>query len=486
MTYCDPIIGEGAAVSALVPTLAPPWQKLPINPLAAPDPARAKAAPGIELPKGTWFDEAYDLHDPEGDALTTAVLAFLPSPKRSDHRANLYCLTRSILANALRCHFHRDPPLVAFTSGAGQPYYQTTPKWLNAEAMRRTIKLLADAGLVTDTTGVWGQASSTYSATAALLELTSQLGIEIDSLMAHRLRPERLVRLYRQKSGNSSPMAFIPTEETEYWTAQLAEYNAFIAGQNIALALSAAEEQQWVARWNAKRHRDREGRAIPRPAVIRPELIQTDLHRCFNNGWNEWFMEGGRLYGGWWINTPGELRKKITINDRSVIEADYSGSQIRLLYLERGIAYRDDPYELEALIAHARASDLPDDHYRDAVKAMMQALINGESKKRLELAPLDDGFSYDPFEPLAVRRMIEEKHTAIADDFGTGVGLHLQRKDSDLALTIIVNLMQQGIVALPVHDSFIVAQEHQEILIGEMEIAYRKMFKGYSPLIDVK
>lgn len=487
MTYYDPTIGQGAASAAS----AKPCQNLSIPAKSAVNPASAKAVPEAELPWGTWFDETYDFRDPVGDAFTASILDSLTAheirlrkrKRRSKDAYNHCVITRCILANAMRCHFHRDPPLVAYTTGAGQAYYKTSPQWLNAEAMRRTLELLEAAGLVTVTTGKWGEASSTYAATPALLEIAAHHGITVESLIAHRLRPERLVRLYGQKSGNSSLVAFKPTDETEYWAALLVEYNAFIAGQGISLALSAAEEKQWVNRWNAKRQDD--GRAVLRPKATRPELIRTDLHRSFNNGWNDSFMEGGRLYGAWWVNTPSDLRKKITINGQPVIEADYSCCQPRMLYHLRGLDCLDDCYALEPLIAHARASSLPEDHYREPVKAMMQALINGNSRDKLELAPLKDGYCYDPFEPLAVRTMIENKHPRIKDDFGSGVGLHLQRTDSDLALTVITNLMRQGIVALPVHDSFIVTEEHQGRLIEEMTTAYRKMIKGYSPEIKV-
>lgn len=486
--YYDLTIGQGAAVPASAQT--PPSQTQSISDDAKVNHASENAATGAELPWGTWFDDAYDFRDPEGDAVTTAVLncvAVIETRKRrrrAKDAENYYRITRSILANALRCHYFRDPQCVAFTSGAEQQYYKSTPAWLNGEAMKRTLCLLENAGLVTLTTGRWQEASSTYVATPALLEIAAQHDITVDSLKAERLRPERLVRLYRQKSGNSSLVAFKVTEETEYWTIILTDYNAFIAQQDISLALSAAEQKRWVARWNARRE-EGGGGAFLRPKVIRPELIQTDLHRCFNNGWNECFMEGGRLYGAWWVNTPGHLRKKITINGQPVIEADFAGCQPRMLYHDRNIDYREDPYELELLTDYARSVGLPDDHYRDAVKMMMQALINGRSSDKLELAPLKYGYSYDPFDPLEVRQMIEEKHKCIKDDFGTAIGLNLQRKDSDLALTIITNLMRRGIAALPVHDSFIVAEEHQHILIEEMDAAYRKAFKGYSPIVKV-
>lgn len=47
-----------------------------------------------------------------------------------------------------------------------------------------------------------------------------------------------------------------------------------------------------------------------------------------------------------------------------------------------------------------------------------------------------------------------DRHTARV--FGTGAGLRLQRKDSDLALAIVTALREDGVSALPSYDLFIV------------------------------
>jgi hypothetical protein len=78
--------------------------------------------------------------------------------------------------------------------------------------------------------------------------------------------------------------------------------------------------------------------------------------------------------------------------------------------------------------------------------------------------------------------MIEKAHPEIADAFGGGSGLRLQRADSDLALSIISNLMETGILALPVHDSFLVENENKDQLMIEMNNCYFNKF-GFYPII---
>lgn len=78
--------------------------------------------------------------------------------------------------------------------------------------------------------------------------------------------------------------------------------------------------------------------------------------------------------------------------------------------------------------------------------------------------------------------MIEQKHESIIDAFGTGAGLRLQRRDSDLALDIITNMRKRGITALPVHDSFIAPKSNEIALRAEMKATYKEAFSFY-PII---
>ena len=146
-----------------------------------------------------------------------------------------------------------------------------------------------------------------------------------------------------------------------------------------------------------------------------------------------------------------------------------------MLYHERGLAYEGDPYRLDAIASYEEERGLQPGYFREGVKAMTQALINGRSDGKPEQIRFTNGFSFKPFSRPEVRRMIEEKHQSIVDTFGTGAGLRLQRKDADLALAIITDLRQQGIPALPIHDSFIVAEGSKDKLLSSMRGRYREM-----------
>ena len=66
-----------------------------------------------------------------------------------------------------------------------------------------------------------------------------------------------------------------------------------------------------------------------------------------------------------------------------------------------------------------------------------------------------------------VRHELKKHNEAIAHHLCKGVGLRLQRIDSDLVMSVLNRLTERGVPCLPVHDSFIVAKEDHEGLLKE-------------------
>ena len=425
--------------------------------------------------KGTWFDEGYDLREPVGTAFTMAVLEAIAAVdniknKRSDERQrNHETIVRKLIANAIRCTIYHAPALVAFQRRASA--YKRKPTWLNGKAMRRTTDLLSNAGLIELYIGFEGVASSSFTATPALLLMAVEAGVTDDSLI-YRMPDDRLLRL-RAGNRETDLIPFELNEEKQAWAAKLRDYNAFLAEQDIDIDLSDDEMAQFLVQLN----NDRSKGKLP---YTKPELLRKCLYRQFNNGS---FEDGGRLYGGWWINCPKTLRHEIIINRRRTVELDFSGCLIHMPYHLDGIDYRDDPYWLEALAACEQKYGLSEDYFRDPNKRMMQALINGTEGKHNERIRMPNKQTYLPyFSRIEVANMLMEKHAPIAHHFFTGAGVKLQRLESDIALDIITNMRKKGIVCLPIHDSFLVAAEYEDELRNEMNQSYRNQI-GYDPII---
>ena len=441
-------------------------------------PSRLAGRDSIVLPKarkGTWFDEGYDFREPAGTTFTTTVLAAIAAvDTRRNKRSvagqyNHEKIVRKLIANAVRCTSFHSPALLAVQLRASA--YMGKPTWLNGKAMARTTTLLADAGLIELFKGRHGAAATTLAASPALLFMALDAGAT-EQALTYRMPGDRIVRL-RAGNRETELVAFDLNIERQAWKDRLFDYNQFLAQQDIGVALSADEMNQLTVRMNMERSKGK----LP---YVKPELLRKCLYRQFNNNS---FDEGGRLYGGWWINCPKELRPKITINGKSTVELDYSGCLIRMLYHLDNIDYRDDPYRLAPLADCEEAHGLGKDYFRDPVKLMMQALINGQEGKRNERIRMPNKQTFRPyFSRIEVDEMLKEKHAPIAHKFHSEAGIKLQRRESDIALDIIGNLKAKGIVCLPVHDSFIVDAKREDELKSEMNSVYKSMI-GYDPII---
>ena len=76
----------------------------------------------------------------------------------------------------------------------------------------------------------------------------------------------------------------------------------------------------------------------------------------------------------------------------------------------------------------------------------------------------------------------KEAHHPIAKYINTGKGRELQNLDSHITEIILVNLMNENIPVLPVHDSYIVEEAYQGILAEKMVEAYEEVM-GFMPVI---
>lgn len=165
------------------------------------------------------------------------------------------------------------------------------------------------------------------------------------------------------------------------------------------------------------------------------------LHRVFNRCS---FSLGGRFFGVWWQNIPSEFRADISINGIGTIELDYPYLHPSLLYLEAGRQMHGDPYDL---------AGWP----RRVVKIAFNALVNADTPQAaLRAIAKEIGGEGAHAEARTLVREIEARHPAIAHMFGSGAGLNLMRRDSDMTESIQLRLARKGIISLPIHDSYIV------------------------------
>jgi hypothetical protein len=212
------------------------------------------------------------------------------------------------------------------------------------------------------------------------------------------------------------------------------------------------------------------------PSEMLPKGIdwgRISLHRVFNNGS---FEEGGRFYGGWWQEMPKEVRKHIEIDGEGTVELDYSGMHLRMLYAKKRLDFIGDPYSI-----YTDSSSM-----RPLCKLILLVALNASSLKNA-VAAIRKKMNLDPSLPRVenLKQCVKDfvgHHSPVSEFFFTGIGVRLQNIDAQIAERVMLELTGDSIPVLPIHDSFICAGQHRNLLKGSMIRHYRDIV-GYHPVI---
>lgn len=207
------------------------------------------------------------------------------------------------------------------------------------------------------------------------------------------------------------------------------------------------------------------------------DLTATSIYRAFKGDWRS----GGRFYGGWWMSFPRSLRPHITINEEPVVELDYGSLHPLLLFRRAGLDLYFDPYEVPPWRGRPM---------RELGKRTFNRLLNrsvSEQAKRLGLRAANGDRSVLPkgIKFASYRDSLIWQLRDIEQWFGTGEGIRLQYRDSELALAVMAEMEAKAVPILPIHDSFIVPAPHEEELRLAMLDAFFSRY-GDVPLIDKK
>ena len=189
------------------------------------------------------------------------------------------------------------------------------------------------------------------------------------------------------------------------------------------------------------------------------------VRRVFNNG--SW-LEGGRLFGGFWERMRREDRFRLLRicsakhpDGEEIANVDFSQLFPRLAYLRANT--RAPAEDLYGLIDVGKS--------RDGYKKLVNALLFARGRllrwpeETLRLFP--EGTKLRD-----VVSRIRKAHAPIAPLFGTGIGYSLMFQESCILIEALLTLHKQGITALPLHDSVLVARSEAEVAKQVMEGAF--------------
>lgn len=201
------------------------------------------------------------------------------------------------------------------------------------------------------------------------------------------------------------------------------------------------------------------------------------LYRVFSRNS---FDKGGRFYGAIYQSLPGHIRRNIYINDEPTVELDYKALHIRMLYHMKGIDFIENPYsacageEYKKLFKTAFLVSINAENERTA----MQAISEQRKKRNLSLPAIGHSIKW-------MVQKIREAHPEISEYLFSDMGVVLQNKDSHIMNNILMRLLDQNILGLPIHDSIIVQERHEEALKAVMLYEYEKEM-GFSTEVEKK
>ena len=198
------------------------------------------------------------------------------------------------------------------------------------------------------------------------------------------------------------------------------------------------------------------------------DFSRTQVRRIFSRGS---MSIGGRLYGGWWQSIPSKeykYRQHIIIDGHMTCEVDFSTISLRIIYASKG-EYVDPMADLYDIDLSGWSGE--DDPRRKPIKVYINAMMNDESGNyRLPKAALDSmGLTHGE-----LKAKILDRHSKIADKLVEGVGLSTQLIDSQIAERVILSMLADDILVLPIHDSFIVRRDMEQLLKTTMQNAFEQ------------
>jgi len=191
-------------------------------------------------------------------------------------------------------------------------------------------------------------------------------------------------------------------------------------------------------------------------------MLMTPHHRTVRRIFNGTYDRGGRLFGGQWQTMPRAARfKLLRMDGEPVVNVDFCEMFVRLAYARAGIA--PPPGDLYDVTGKdfLRSDWL---QLRAGRKRMINALlfatkaiVSWPGQTFEDRAEIRRCFP-NGLLPREICAAIKQRHAPIAAEwFEKGRGLELMRLESDILVAVLLRLFEQGVDALPLHDSVIVA-----------------------------
>lgn len=260
------------------------------------------------------------------------------------------------------------------------------------------------------------------------------------------LMGDPIVLRSKKVRGKAHKLPIPPGEPADTYRTEMLQINAWLAAADI--------ECDWNSQGN--------------------ELDTGDrwVTRIFNNGSLE---EGGRPTGGFWSSMSARSRLvDLRIRGEQVASLDYGQCGIRIAYGMLGVQPPSgDLYSVPGL-----------EGYREGVKKVF--ISQFFSSKELGRKPQGSAKHLPRHMSIReVEELILRHHQPLRAMFYCGAGMAIQRKEGDILIRCLLELMHRQIVALPVYDCLLVPRSAEEETRQVMLDCFRRI-AGVDGLVVAK
>lgn len=366
---------------------------------------------------------------------------------RSNALQDRHAIVTNLVANLVAVAFM--PPLtdgtvrrvsVATSNTKRTRYDRNLPKQGWGEAVRA----LAEVGLVDQEAGRKLKAITTIEPTLVLRQRLEAASVTMADI-GRELGGETII-LKTRRTGDGRPGQLVDYEDTR--ATRLLRHDMERINGYLNAAVISVDGRRQPPFLLTRRYLTEVPQARPR----------FDLH--------------GRIYDGFWIGMKGTERHHIRISGEACADCDFSSMGLRLAYLHAGVTPPDgDLYGgLEGL-----EIDPINDPYgsrRAAIKVAFNALLG----RRDEMRALPRGVGAALGAGWHAGRFVEaasHRHAPIAHLFCRDTAIRLMHIESRILVHLLLDLIEQDVPALPIHDGILVPASKLDLAEQAMRTASR-------------
>ena len=195
------------------------------------------------------------------------------------------------------------------------------------------------------------------------------------------------------------------------------------------------------------------------------------LYRVFNNGS---FVQGGRFYGGFWIEMDHEQRlHNISINYEWPVEIDFGQMSLTLLYASIG---KEPPMGDLYCIPGFEC-------YREGMKKTIISCLYADEVPTRKFN--GTGNLFDKKTSIKdILEAISKHHKHVWEYFFSGVGMNMMFKEAELLVSSLLRLKKLGVVALPIHDAVLLPASKTDLGKAVLTETCKEMY-GFKPSLSI-